>query len=349
MKETKYYDGTKLLSLKDLNRKTPAIYMANSNRTAGKTTYFGRLLINRFIKQGKKFALLYRYKNELSDIPDKFYRDIKSLFFSNYEMEEKIGDRGSYISLFLNGEECGYALALNSADSIKKISHRFNDVESFFMDEYQSETNNYCKDEIQKFMSIYTSIARGHGKQSRYVPVYMCSNNVTLLNPYYSAFGIAERLRNDTKFLRGNGWVLESNFNQTAATEMQQSAFMSAFQSDNKYKDYATKQGVYLNDNIAFIEQPKGRNRYLCTLHYKDHDYSVREYADLGIIYCDTKADLSFPTKIAVTIDDHNINYVMLQKYRLQIEYLRHIFEVGGFRFRNLECKEVILKTLSYY
>ena len=56
-----YYDGTKLLSMKDLNGKTPELYLCTTNRTGGKTTYFGRLVVNRFIKHGKKFALLYRY------------------------------------------------------------------------------------------------------------------------------------------------------------------------------------------------------------------------------------------------------------------------------------------------
>lgn len=347
MGNSKYYDGTKLLSLKDLNNKTPAIYMCTSNRTAGKTTYFSRLLINRYLKNGSKFCLLYRFKNELDGISDKFFKDIGNLFFPAYEMTEKVKAKGAYVSLMLNDEECGYAVALNSADSVKKMSHLFSDVNTLYMDEFQSETNTYCPKEIQKLMSIYTSMARGQGAQSRYIPLYMCSNNVSLLNPYFSEFGVAERLRSDTKFLRGNGWVLEANFNENASKAMELSPFMQAFQSNNQYKQYATQQ-VYLNDNTAFIENIQGRSRYLLTLHYNDGDYAIREYADKGIIYCDNRADLSHPVKIAVTLDDHNINYVMLEKYRPQIEYLRYLFEVGSFRFKNLKCKEAVLKALAY-
>lgn len=343
----KYYDGTKLLSLKDINMNTPAIYMCTSNRTAGKTTYFSRLLINRFLKTGNKFCLLYRFKNELDGIADKFYKDIGSLFFPEYEMSEKIMSKGTYVSLKLNDEECGYAVALNCADSIKKMSHLFSDVKTLYMDEFQSETNTYCPKEIQKLMSIYTSMARGQGEQSRYIPLYMCSNNVSLLNPYFTEFGIGERLRSDTKFLRGTGWVLEANFNENASKAMQLSPFMQAFQSNNRYKEYATQQ-VYLNDNTAFIENMHGRSRYVCTLHYLDNDYAIREYADQGILYCDTRADKTHPVKIAVTLDDHNINYVMLEKYRFQIDYMRHLFEVGCFRFKNLKCKEAVLKALAY-
>jgi hypothetical protein len=49
-----YYDGTKLLSLKDLNGAEPEIYMCTTNRTGGKTAYFNRLVVNKFLKgQGK--------------------------------------------------------------------------------------------------------------------------------------------------------------------------------------------------------------------------------------------------------------------------------------------------------
>ena len=40
-------------------------------------------------------------------------------------------------------------------------------------------------DEIRKFLSIHTSIARGKGEQVRHVPVYMLGNQVSIINPYY--------------------------------------------------------------------------------------------------------------------------------------------------------------------
>ena len=56
----KYYDGTKLLSMLDLYGNKPEIYLCTTNRTGGKTTYFGRLLVNRFLDKGDKFGLIYR-------------------------------------------------------------------------------------------------------------------------------------------------------------------------------------------------------------------------------------------------------------------------------------------------
>ena len=65
MTKPTYYDGTKLLSMKDINGGTPEIFMTTSNRSAGKTTYFGRMVVNRFNKNKDKFAVLYRFNYEL--------------------------------------------------------------------------------------------------------------------------------------------------------------------------------------------------------------------------------------------------------------------------------------------
>lgn len=343
---SKYYDGTKLLSMLDINGNKPEIYMCTTNRTGGKTTYFGRLCINRFLDKGEKFGLLYRYNYELDDIVEKFYKDLGSLFFPNYTMTSKRRASGTFQELFLNDKSCGYGLSLNNADQIKKYSHLFSDIQRMIFDEFQSETNRYCEGEIKKFVSVHTSIARGQGKQVRYVPVYMLSNTVSIINPYYVEMGISSRLKDDTKFLRGDGFVLEQGFIESASIEQKNSGFNRAF-SKNSYTAYSS-ECVYLNDNKAFVEKPAGKSKYLCTLRYKGSDFALREYTESGLIYCDDKADSSFLTRISVTTDDHNINYVMLKRNDFFLSNLRYFFEHGCFRFKDMRCKEAVLSALSY-
>ena len=342
----KYYDGTKLLSMLDINGNKPEIYMCTTNRTGGKTTYFGRLCINRFLDKGEKFGVLYRYNYELDDIVGKFYKDLGSLFFPNYTMTSKRRAKGTFQELFLNDKSCGYALSLNNADQIKKYSHLFSDIQRMIFDEFQSETNHYCDNETKKFISIHTSIARGQGEQVRYVPVYMLSNPVSIINPYYVEMGISGRLKDDTKFLRGDGFVLEQGYIESASIEQKNSGFNRAF-AKNSYTAYSS-ECVYLNDNKAFVEKPTGKSKYLCTLRYKGSDFALREYAESGLIYCDDKADSSFLTKISVTTDDHNINYVMLKRNDFFLSNLRYFFEHGCFRFKDMRCKEAVLSALSY-
>lgn len=342
----KYYDGTKLLSMKDINGNKPEIFMCTTNRTGGKTTYFGRLCVNRFLDGNGKFCLIYRYNYELDDCAEKFFKDIGGLFFKGMTMTSKRKASGIFHELFLDDKSCGYAVSLNSADQLKKYSHLFSDVNRMMFDEFQSETNHYCADEIRKFLSIHTSVARGQGELVRYVPVYMCANPVSIINPYYIEMGIAERLRDDTHFLRGDGFVLEQGFVESASIAQKESGFNRAF-ARNSYVAYSS-ECVYLNDNKAFIEKPQGIGRYLGTLRYNGSDFALREYAQDGVIYCDDKPDATWKNKITVTTADHQINYVMLKSNDLFLSNMRYYFERGSFRFKDLRCKEAVLKALAY-
>lgn len=341
-----YYDGTKLLSMQDINGNKPEIFMCTANNTAGKTTYFSRLLVNRFLDSGDKFMVVYRFSYELDECADKFYKDIGSLFFTGTTMTAKRRASGSFSELFINDKPCGYAVSLNNVDNIKKFSHIFNDTQRMFMDEFQSETDHYCPNEVNKFRALHKAVARGHGEMVRYVPVYMCSNPITILNPYYVKMNISNRLNSKVKFLRGDGFVLEQGYNECASKAQKASGFNRAF-GDDSYSRF-TSEAVYLNDNYAFIEKPDGFPRYIATLKYNGCEYGIREYAEQGIIYCDDKADSTFPTRISVTTDDHEVNYVMLKRNDLFLANLRYYFEHGCFRFKDLKCKEAVLKALSY-
>lgn len=347
-----FYDGTKLLSMKDINGETPEIFMVTSNRTAGKTTYFGRMLFNRVLKKGSKFMLIYRFNYELDNCADKFFKDIKNLFFPEYNMFSRRQAKGIYHDLYYqkNGDElpthCGYAVSLNNVDQLKKFSHLFSDTESMFMDEFQSETNHYCGDEVTKFISLHTSIARGNGSMVRYLPVYMCGNPVTILNPYYVEMDISTRLNKNTRFLRGEGFVLEQGYNEDAANAQKESGFNAAFKR-NSYIAYAG-EAKYLEDDNTFIENMTGRSRYLGTVKYKDTNYGIRAFDDLGIIYCDKKPDYTYPYRIAITTEDHQINYLLLKQHDDFIVNMRFYFDHGCFRFKDLNCKEAVLKMLSY-
>lgn len=341
----KFYDGFPLLNKLDIKGNKPEIYICTSNRSAGKTTFFSKYLVDQFKKYREKFGLLYRYNYELDDVADKFFKDISGLFFPKNFLESKRRASGIFHELFLDGASCGYAISINSVDQLKKYSHLFSDIKHIMFDEFQTESQRYCSDEIKKFISVHTTIARGQGKQVRYVPIYMVGNPVSILNPYYLELGITERLRSDTKFLRGDGYVLEQGFNLSASKAMDSSGFNRAF-AKNEYLAYS-KEGVYLFDDKAFIDKPEGRCYYIMTIRYNNNEYGVLEYPDLGLMYVSNKPDKTCKLKVTVNYTDHDVNFIMLRQNSYILDNFRTYFEQGCFRFKNQQCKEALIKVLA--
>lgn len=95
-----YYDGTKLLSLKDADGNKPEIYLCVGNRTAGKTVFFKRLCLNNFIQGKGKFVLLYRFNYELSSCADMFFRDIRPLFLKMENSQQDLLQKDFFTNYF---------------------------------------------------------------------------------------------------------------------------------------------------------------------------------------------------------------------------------------------------------
>lgn len=345
-KLSKFYDGTRLLSLKDLRGEVPEIYMCSTNRSGGKTTFFTRLCVRKFLKTGSKSMYLYRYESELSDACDKLFKEVNQLFFHGHTFTAESRAKGAYLELFTDGQPSGYVCALNTSEKLKRMSHLFADTDRIFFDEFQSEYNHYCTDEVKKFQSLHTTVARGGGKSVRYVPVIMCSNFVTMLNPYYSAMGVSSRLKSDTKFLRGNGWVLEQGIVESARQAFMESAFNRAF-AESDYNKYASEL-VYLNDDECMVEKLRGKSRYILTFKQGGNKYSMKEKLETGHIYVTKQIDHSFPRKICTDVKDVDTSFTLISKADVIIQTLRQCFSGGSFRFNDFECKDATIKLLSY-
>ena len=344
----KYYDCNYLLTLKDKNGNLPDIYITDGNRTAGKTVSFKKRLVDTFLKSKtdvNQFYLIYRYKTDMQSLADSFFTDIRRLFYQGHEMTEKKLFDGAVVMLLLDEKPCGYCLPLSLSAKIKRMSSIFVTVAHGFFDEYQDENNTYLPNEIDKLMSIHTSIARGDGKQSRRVPLYMASNTVSMLNPYYQALGINKMLKRDTKILRGDGWVYERTYNENAAQAFTGSAFNRAFAS-SKYYGHAA-QNVYLNDNDALIARPSGANEYMLSIRYNNVWYSVRKYNTC--VYVSEGADETYPRRVCFNYTDVvDDRAVMINSSNYIILTLRTYFHRGLMRFENLQCKNMVFDMLSF-
>ena len=340
-----YYTTTEVLSKKDLEKKEPAIILVTSNRSAGKTTAWLKEQLDDFKRNGRKAMLFYRQKYEVRAC-HQVYTGVLNLYPEYGEkMTSEARAEGLFYEMFLDGESFGYALPLNNPDQLKKYSPIFADVYYIIFDEFQTESGKYLKNEITNLQSILLTIARGGGEQSRPVKLVLLGNMVSLMNPYFIRFGIHKRLKAGTRFIRGNGWIAQFDFNESASNAIKSNGIYRAF-SDDPYMSYST-ENVYLVDSDIFIERPKGRAKYICTIVHDNVRYGVREFYDEGVVYVSKKVDPDNKNLVTFKASNHTQNTIMLNHYSYLWKNIKEAYQGGFLRFDDIQAKNAIFDILA--
>ena len=341
----KFYSYDKIMKLKDLNKKEPAIYLISTNRSGGKTTGKCIDLLEDFKNNGDQFVLLYRYNYELNSA-HLIFTDVLEMYpILGKEITSRANAKGFFYEIVLDGEICGYAVALSNPDSLKKYSPVFAHVKTIVMDEFQKEDGKYLSNEIRRIQSIYLTIARGGGEQSRKVKIFLLGNMISIMNPYFIYFGIHKRLKADTKFMRGNGWVAEFGFVKSASDSIKENSFFDAFKDDD-YMTCSTEK-TYLIDSKVFINKPKGNARYICTIIFNNNIYGVRESFEQGIMYISNKPDKSCTQVITFKASDHTQNSIMLSHYSYTWKMIKEYFSIGALRFDDEKTKSDMFEIIG--
>ena len=349
-----FYNGYELLSKTDKYGNKPEIYAALTNRSAGKTTFFNGYLVHKFVQKSQKFILLYRNKYEIERAANGFFNDINGLFYPDLFMYQETGIKNGFdiLKIGLKSDEkrehfetCGFCTSLAASELIKRYSHLLSDASVILMDELFPENGQYLKNEIQSFMSIHDSLSRGHFQHSKYLPVIMVGNLIDLFNPYFDALGIVDSLLLDSHFTRGEGFVIEQDFNESSAAAHKESAFHRAL-SGAAYAA-ASQEKIYLNTDFDMIDNSVcDIGRYILTVRYNGSLYSVRYNEQGYFYYISDRPDPSFALQHAATEKDITETAI----YNPQSPYRKMIkdkYRQNLCKFRNLKCKSAAMHFIA--
>lgn len=332
-----FFDVAKIMSQTDRKGNKNIIHFVEGNRAVGKTFSIVKYVTNYYLKNKKQFIWLYRYQTELSNVAEKIYKDVTTtvdretgkINFEEYEFYSISCSQGQYHKIFIRKKDSeekesviGYAIAINSAEKIKKQRAEFKFVDTIIFDEYVSEFNNYCPDEVNKFLSIITTVSSGDGKAYRPINVLMAGNSTDKYNPYYEALKLPEVIFNDsTKTYKGIGFVINFYYNEAIANEVQRNPILNAF--NTQYLNYATGFKTYLNNNNALVcHKDISKANYVFNLLYKNEIYAVFAFGESLHItqnsvdfckntYCFYVDDLNLSTKLLTITAKNNLKQAL--------------------------------------
>ena len=347
MVENLFYNGSRLINQKDINGLVPAYFIVDGNRSDGKTTWFVRMLLNRF-KKGRirKFMIVKRFKYQLPNTDEKLFKLVHERWFKSDQLSSKKREQGQYLELFFNNKACGYVVDVNSAFKLKDISQYFTDTDAIFMDEFQAL--EYADDEIKKFHTLITSVCRGLDQPSRYVPVYMCCNHISSLNPYYKAWGVSSQVDQMQKgFIRGDGFVIERDFNEKVAAIQADSAMNRPFKNSDIYQHSVNNTSFI--DNYNFVEKLRtGKFDYICNIIVDKQYISLRRVYDIPGVnyYFSDQVNKSHNTNFVIKSNDHDQDTFLLKRNIQFLMAMKNQFDHGFVRFSSLEVKEKAFEFL---
>lgn len=312
------------------------------NRTGGKSFAVKSMLIRKFMRRGEKFVLFVRFKEDIKDAVLGFFADIGPIKFPGHRMSQRPLLNGKAAELYLDSSPCGYIIALNDSQVVKRNSALFADASWGFLDEFQNEDGRYVADEVRKYNTIRTSIARGGAKGSytRVFTTIFVSNAVTSFNPYYDYFNIATRITHRSHFVRGDGWVLEVYYNSEAAEAVRKN---SAGMSEREVA-YATSNKP-LMDVDTFVDSIPGNRRCVLGLRHNGKVFGVW-FSERGEVFVSRQFDRGVRDVIATTNNEHTPNTMLMSPASGTCKMLRKWYNNGIIRFDSMTSRIAFIECM---
>ena len=286
------------------------------NRGAGKTFSFKKWGVSSFLKTGKQFIYLRRYKSEIDDMSN-FFMDIQE-YFPDHELTVK-GKK-----LYCDGKVCGYLIALSNA--LVKKSVNYKEVDKIGYDEFVIDKGalRYLQNEVVKFLEFYETVARMRDD----VRVLFMSNAVSVVNPYFLYWN----MRPDPKkrFTRQGHLLIEFVRNDEFVEAKYKTKFGQIIKG-TEYGNYAI-ENEFLVDNNHFVEKRTPDSKFVCSITYLSHTYGFWIDYKEGRFYVSDKVDPSSKHTYAITDSDHKPN-MMLIKNKSRAVYIDRFIKAyeGGF------------------
>jgi hypothetical protein len=321
MDKSLYYDPNKLLSY---NRILNFVIGA---RGIGKSYGFKKHVVNRFLKHGKQFIYLRRYKGELVKLP-QWFNDIKQEF---PDTEFKVKGR----QLFINNKLAGWGIPLSAWQSEK--SNAYPDVETILYDEFIREKDNsgYLPNEVPALLNFMDTVFRDREN----VRCIGMANAVTIVNPFFLYFGLIPNIKK--RYNAYESIVIEIPNSEDFSAARRKTKF-GALIDGTEYGEMSLDNS-FTNDSSVFIDKRSKDSKFQFAILYNGLYMGIWVDVEKGLMYLSTDYDPSTKLIFAMTTDDLNENTLLMTTWKNNYYLMKLVsaFKKGFLRFDNQVLRNV--------
>lgn len=298
-----------------------------------------------FLKDGFKWIYLRRYDTEFEDKAD-FFADIVGEF-PDHEFRVE-GMRGYIRPVQPNPDlkpfpwqHCVYFVHLSS--TLGKKSVPFPDVRYIVFDEFIIDKKNtrYLPNEVKAMMDFYNTVDRFTDR----CRVIFLANAVSVINPYFLAFGLKPRKGQRFTSAMDSYHCVEMIDSEAYRAKVSQTRFGRMI-AGTDYYDYAVGNR-FTDDTDLFIAAKPDTARHLYNLVWDGNQIGVwMDYAS-NLYHVTRKAPKSALT-YALTRRDLSPDLTMIDRSTPWLKGLAKMYQLSKVRFDTPFSRGVFEDILSY-
>lgn len=336
-KVSMYYSFDKLFSINGW-----LIAMIIGGRGVGKTFNAKVAVLKRFLKTGEQFIYLRRYKTELDSALYTFWDDLQANdYFKDHVL--KVQKNKMITKFTCDGEVCGYAIPLSTANILKSTA--FPLVKTIVFDEFildvASGTYKYMRNEPEMLLDVIETVGR-----LRDIQVLMLGNNVNFYgSPYTAYWNLELPYQSDFRTFKDGLIVVNYIRNEEYQARKKVTKFGRLI-DDTTYGDYAI-ENKSLRESSNFIAKRPSDCRFQGLLIVNGVNIGVWVSSE-GICYLSEKYDPNTVLKFACDYDDHSEQTVFLNaRDNPLLKIVIRCWRNSWLRFENPKVKTAGLSLLN--
>lgn len=330
-----YYEFNRLFSFPFL------LGFVIGERGVGKTFGMKKYMLKRWLDHKEQFIYLRRYKTELDTALTTFWSDLQANgLFEDHEL--KVRKNKMLTEFICDGEVCGYAVPLSTANILKSTS--FPDVKYIVFDEFlldgASGTYRYLRDEVTMMLDIIETVGR-----LRDIKVIFLGNALSITNPYFAYFNLDLPYNSEYRTFK-NGLIVVNYIKNLAYRDAKKKTKFGQLIAGTNYGEYAIDNKM-LRDNTHFIAKRPSDAKFYGMLIINHQNVGIWTSND-GYIYMSEKFDPSTKSKFACDYNDHTESTIFVNaRDNMYIRLCLRAYKQALLKFENQKVKNCVTSLLN--
>lgn len=322
-----------------------------TERGLGKSYGAKKYVSQHFLKTGKQFVYLRRYKTELQNAmmkngnPVFFEQILKDPIFKNHKF------KNSKDVMYIDNKICGFAIPLSTANILKSSS--YDNVDTIIFDEFLIDKGNYhyLQNEVTQLLDVIETVAR-----LRNIRIIFLGNAISITNPYFTFFNLSLPYNSDVKIAKrdntGNPLIIIYYARNTVYREIKKQSRFGQLIANTEYGKYAIDNEM-LRDSKSFIKKKTKNCKFYFILKLNNKNYGIWCDYVLGLMFISNDYDPNCPIIFSLNPSDHEENTLLIRCrtspfFKSVIEHYR----LAKLCFENQQIKNnimnIIVKYLTY-